>query len=406
MVKHYGKEITKLLASLFIPMLLVVVAIYPRIWNLKTSPPTIVDEPANIRDIKLILKNGLNITDFHWDFSKSRAVHFLPVLLIESGIKDENLALRYSSVLLSLAALIPFYFLAKTLSAPIIAASSTLLFSFSYYYLQFSRVGWTDVILNITLGLFLFLIIASDTKKKNIKKTLLESLVATFIFYSYRSGIIIILVAFTTFVAKSLINSGFKNTIVKMIVFTFMFLFLSLPWINTIRKNPDKYNLRLHVVSINSIVIPSSEYSSKKELYYSQISKVINSWVLLKPLKMAGSESPRYLPEGYPVVNILVKIFFWVGLILSFFKIRQTYPIITIYLLGLLGQIVTINPPNGARGLIILPCMYLFLAIGMQKAYDLTSKKPYLLALILFFSIVFSVIDFYFYQYWMAWIKV
>src|SRR4030066_2271021 len=101
---------------LLLLFIVLVFAAIPRLWNLEKDPPLIVDEPANIRDIDLVLKNGLGLTSFHWDFSKSQVVHIPVVLLIKLGMSDKFLALRYTSILISLFSLIPFFFIAKYFS--------------------------------------------------------------------------------------------------------------------------------------------------------------------------------------------------------------------------------------------------------------------------------------------------
>ena len=136
------KASQKTLIYLLIVLLL---SLIPRLWKLEQYPPMIVDEAANIRDIYKIIKSGsYNILDFHWDFSKSQLVYFPALLIINLlGRRESFLAFRLTSSLISLLALIPFFYIVKSLTNRSISFVTTLLLSFSYYFLQFSGSAGT-----------------------------------------------------------------------------------------------------------------------------------------------------------------------------------------------------------------------------------------------------------------------
>jgi 4-amino-4-deoxy-L-arabinose transferase-like glycosyltransferase len=403
-----SSKLTKLFSSSYLILgIIIFFSIFPRIWNLTTKPPLIVDEPANIRDINLILQNGLNITDFHWDYSKSRVVHLLPVLLIKSGITDKFLALRFSSVILSLASLVPFFLISKRITGKLVAFCTTILFSYSYYYLEFSRVGWTDVIMNIFLGLSLFFILIKlkESSADKIILSVIGGLIAALIFYSYRSGIILLGVALVFLLFKNK-NVSFKVHIMKILIFITTFFLTSLPWINKISLYKEKYNLRLSVVSINNVVLPHDGLTTKQELITDQIEKTVGSWILLNRQVGLGNENPRYLPQNYPIVNVFIKIGFWLGLLIGLLNLKKTYPLYIIILMGMSGQILTVDPPNGARGLIMIPVVYLFFSLGIYTLLKHLNKVKFASLALIVLTSIFSFADFEFYKYWMTWIKV
>jgi hypothetical protein len=74
--------------------------------------------------------------------------------------------------------------------------------------------------------------------------------------------------------------------------------------------------------------------------------------------------------------------------------------------MGIYGQITTVDPPNGARGLIILPCIYLLFSLGLLKIYEHLGKQRLALCAFVILTFLFSIADFMFYKYWMEWIKV
>jgi hypothetical protein len=184
------------------------------------------------------------------------------------------------------------------------------------------------------------------------------------------------------------------------------FVLTCFPWAKTIYQNKEKYNLRLRAVSINNVNLPYHALSEKEDILKYQVKQTLNSWVFLKPVNLTGSESPRYLPQGFQIVNWFIKIGFWIGVVLGILKIKEVYPLFLIMLIGLCGQAITVDPPNGARGLVMLPCIYLFFALFLDKVYKMDKKSKYIPVIIVFLSIIYSVSDFMFYQNWMGWIRV
>ena len=397
-------------ATLIYLLVILLLSLMPRLWKLEQHPPLIVDEAANLRDIDKILNSGnYNVLDFHWDFSKSQLVYF-PALLVTNilGRQDSFLALRLTSSLFSILALIPFFFIVKSLTNRSISFTTTLLLSFSYYYLQFSRVGWNDIIGVSCLGLYLIWFIQIASRKKSFLWAGASGVVAAIIFNAYRSGIIIILVSpfYLFYLLKN--HKVSKEFFVKiMSCFLIVFFLLSLPWAIKISKNWEKYNLRLRVVALKSVNIPYHGLTKKSEIYKYQILTSIKSWVFLDAAGGEREENPRYLPLKVPPVNTFVRIGFLIGLVVSIIRPRKTSIWLSIYILGIFfGQILTLDPPNGARGLIILPSIYIFFALGLYKIYTASGKNKLVLTLLVIVSLLYCYLDFSYYQDWMGWIKV
>ena len=376
-------------------------SLYPRLWNLKKGPPIIVDEPANLREIEKILETGnFNITAFHWDFSKTHLV-YAPTLALSYtlGVQNSFLALRLTSVIFSLLALIPFFYLVRAQTNNEIAAISTLLFSFSYYYLQFSRVGWINIIFVTCFGLYLFWLLQIALKRFNPYLIALAGVLAGIIFYSYRGGIIYIIAsAIYLFISLKLNKTSAKKTFFFLSLFGIVFLITTGPWILKISKNLDKYNLRSRVISIRNVNTPYHGFTKFADIYKYQVSTAFKSWILL---------NPRYLPLKVPPVNNLVRFTFWAGLVISFYKLKKNYHWNIVLFLGIVfGQILTVYPPNGARGLIMLPVIYLFSSLALFELYNKSDKSKVFLILVITASILMSYLDFKYYQYWVTWIPV
>ncbi|MDO8638855.1 MAG: glycosyltransferase family 39 protein [Candidatus Daviesbacteria bacterium] len=392
-------------------IIIIIIASLPiRLWHLTDYPRMIVDESANLRDINKILSNKTTgITDFEWGFGQAIAVQYPSALLVRIyGQNREFFALRLTSVLFSLLALIPFFFIVRYYSNDIIAFCTTLLFSFSYYYLQFSRVGWTNILV-VTMSLYLMWLVISISNKYSLPKAVLAGFLSGLIFYGYRGGHIYIAASFI-FLSINLLNSMkfFKKNLVILLLFISSFAITSFPWYTKIINNYEQYNLRSKFVLIFNN--PEIYHTSiKTDIIGHQIITTFKSWILLEPVPTNAMdiEGPRYLPLQYPPINLLIKIAFWGGLIIATLKFKQNYIWLFILITGLIfGQILTVYPPNGSRGLILLPIIYLFSSFSFYKLYLLTNKNAYTLSAILVLSLIFATHDFLFYQYWMTWIRI
>lgn len=396
--------------TFLIIMALLVLSLIPRLWELTTYPRMIVDEPANLRDMnKLIESHAFRPIDYEWSFGQATIVHYPAITLIKAGIIDQFLALRITSVILSTLGLIPFYFIIKKFSNALIAFNTTILFSFSYYYLQFSRVGWTNIH-TITLGLFLIMFVEQAIIRKSLLFYLISGLIAGLLIYTYRAGELYILAGFIFLVLNVF---SFKEKVAlnakRFALFIFIFLLVSSPWISKILSNWNLYNLRANVVSIKNIELPYHNLYNQNEIIKYQILTAIKSWLIFIPINGdAGNiENIRYLPLSYPPINPLLIPLFWFGLISGINNWRKIYIWLFLFFSGLvLGQIMTVHPPNGSRGLILLPTMYIFIGYSLNYLYKKSKTVKNINLLFIILSIIVAIADFIYYQYWMSWIGV
>lgn len=391
--------------------LILILSIIPRLWKLSVFPPVIVDEPAYLRDIDQLIKiGGFYPANFQWDFSQATLAYYPTIFLIKFfKINNQLFALRLVSVIFSLLALIPFFFIVKRQNNNLIAFCVTILFSCSYFYLQFSRVGW-GVIYATTLGLYLIWILESALEKQSKLLFATAGLFSALILYTYRAGEIYIAAGFLLLITKLFFYEKRVNEkIFSTLIFLSTFITISYPWINQIINNWIKYALRQRVVSVLGISYPYHESNDQISIFIYQITTTIKSWILLVPITgNAGNiENSRYIPSDFPPINFVLILFFWIGLIIALKNWRSTYVWLFIFFSGLLfGQVMTVHPPNGARALIILPAIYFFIALGLKYIYERFRKYSFISLIILVFSILIAISDFIFYLYWMSWIKV
>lgn len=394
--------------NLLLITFIILISIIPRLWKLDQLPPTIVDEPAYLRDInKMITTNDYNPANFQWDFSQSTLAYFPTILLIKTLSINEFTALRVTSVIFSLLILIPFFFLIKKYTNELISFLSTIMLSFSYYFLQFSRVGW-GVIYPIFFGLILIWIIDGFSRSNYLKRVLLAGIVSGITMYLYRAGEIYIVCSFVYLVFKIIrLEIILAKKIFLIFLFLIIFLLTSFPWINNIYGNINKFLLRESVVSINNINIPYHGLSRKNEIMTYQITQTFRAWGLLLPVDGGGVENKRYLPLNFTPINPILIPFFLIGFIVSLIKFRSYFFWILTYIVSIIfGQVLTVNPPNGARGLILLPIIYFLVSLGLFYIYKKLPKKDITNYAFILLTLGVLIFDVFFYFNWMGWILV
>ena len=262
--------------------ILVLLSFIPRLWKLEQYPSVIVDEPANLRDIDLVLNGKAGwITDFYWDGSQSMISYYPTIVLITLlGEKNNFLALRLTSVFLSILALIPFFFILKKYTNILIAFSTTLLFSYSYYYLEFSRVGWINIHVT-TIGLYVFWILNIALVKKNILLMSISGILTGILFYLYRSNNVYILGIFIFIIGNLLLKKiSIKKAAIPLCAFVLCFSLVSFPWLSKILHNWDRYTLRQQHTSVPRAGPYHNVYSYSDIMKY-QIITTLRSWILI-----------------------------------------------------------------------------------------------------------------------------
>jgi hypothetical protein len=379
-----------------------------RLWNLRYSPPQMVDEPANIRDIqKLLAAHEFRPIDFEWSFGQATLVHYPTVLLLYMGITNALFALRLTSVILSLLSLIPFFFIVKTYTSLIVAVSATLLFSSSYYFLQFSRVGWTNIHA-LSLGLYFLWISMEASRRRSLVLTALAAFLAGLLFYVYRAGEVYIALGTLSFVMLIVASQvSVRKKFSLLAVYVVMVAATAYPWIHTVLEHWDLYTLRERVVSIQHVKLPYHGLIKTTDIMKYQWVQTIRSWIFFLPMHTDNVENIRYLPSGQRAISWGNTVLFWIGCIAALGMIKKTSVWFLIYAVGLYaGQVLTVDPPNGSRALLFLPVIYLFIAFGLESIRTVFPKKTRTaIGVILMITIMLSLWDIMFYFQWMSWIK-
>ncbi len=365
-------KIYKKNASLILLLLVLFLSIPPRMWKLTEYPSIVVDEAANLRDInRLLTLKTFRPIDFEWGFAQATLVHYPAILLIKLGMQDEFFALRLTSVILSVLALIPFFLILRKYTNLLTSFLTTILFSYSYFFLQFSRVGWTNIhMLTVSIYILFFVEKAAETKKS--VWFILGGIFSGVLLYMYRAGEIIIAASAVYILTKSVQQKiSFKKVCINITLFAGPTVVVGLPWVIKILFSWEQYTLRERVVSIFNAPKPYHGLVDITSILFYQLDTVLMSWVFMLPHQAGGIESQRYLPLSYTTISPILILLFFLGIFLAIKSFKNTFNWFIIFVLGLLfGQVLSVDPPNGSRGLILLPIIYFFIGISIFSLYE------------------------------------
>jgi hypothetical protein len=393
--------------ELYSCIVLLFFVLIPRFFRLSAYPPLIVDEPANLRDVDILRASPAFIPGaFEWDYSMGMLVQY-PSYIATTFIKDPLLALRSTSVIASLFVLMAFYLIMRRYTSPLIAWCTTLMFSSSYWFLQFSRVGWTNIHA-LVAGLWMFWFLLSWYDHARIWKLIASAICGGILLYTHRSGEVYFLASGVLLcVALIRIHASWLKKLVLLGAYILIVIAVSFPWMTTVMNNWERFTLREKTVSVFSVNRPYHGLLNTMDIIRYQIQTSVFSWLLFIPYDGGNIENPRYFPTELPQISYFVIPLCLAGMILSCISFKRMYIFLFMYILAIVfGQIFTVDPPNGSRALVILPVIYIFVGVSLEKirhTFHKISVTPYIL---IWYACLTAVFDIYMYSQWMRTIKV
>jgi|GEM_PF-3104664 len=363
------------------------ISIFIRIYKIESLPLNIIyDEADNLQTFLLAKYNhSPKIWELKWDGAPVFSIFIMGFFW--DLFNESILGLRFASILFSsITIAISFYIFYFVSQKKILS----FLFSFSLacnqWFLNFSRNAWENVnnalSLNILLLGFIFFFCKSR-KKLGFFLMLFSSVLS---FYFYQPGKIFFLPVLIVLLFYAINGGNFFKKINFLLLFIVIFLLSCLPLLIAIKNNKLLAFSRINNVSIFN-------NNNGKDLRI-EISKNFTSnfygFVLFDKRAFDIGQNSVYLPLSHPPIDNFIIPLFWIGTIYSIFK--YPYFVLTYLLLIFPVQILSINTPNGARGVHILPLVYLFAVIGGNFILKLFKKYyiiPYFILafLLVFFSI-------------------
>ena len=357
-----------------------------RLFNLGSFPDTFsADESDNTEDALRIIhgmppQNGF--FGFDWKPQPAFSVYLLSFFLRLLG--PSMFAARLPSALISVAALIPFYFLLRRQFSLVAALLGTFLLATNLWYLNFSRSAWENVhIAFYMLMTMLFLLFALDglRKKSTARWWVWLCFIATGFFcalglYGYFGGRAIILAVVAYFpVALWFYRRRWGWLLAGYLLVGSVAIILLWPQL-AYTLQPDKwtfFNRRSDTV----LLFNTAEYKSNPlGTIMSQIGTNIRGIWFTDNAPLAGNFlfyiKSRYVPNGSPLLDPVTGLLVFVGFVLSFALTRlrrrpETYLWwVMLIICWAFTEVVTTSTPDGARGVGWMPALIYFATIAIE----------------------------------------
>ncbi len=301
---------------------------------------------------------------------------------------ESALGLRLLSALTSTFALIPLYALYRRhLSAPACLLALSLLGT-SVWYLNFSRSGWENVhIVLLTAAAFWLLTRAMETSQWRYYA--LAGAAAALGLFGYFAGraILVALLAYVPF-ALWQHRDRWVQVLMGYVLLGIVAVSLFVPQLPAIRRNPDMFNIRAERVSVTRAANTPGGYfdrHGRAEVLPYQLWRnarfffdgdVLAGDSYSPPEQLLQDTRPRYSPFGRALLDPFTAVLFAVGLLLSLWR-REGVALWWVMLLvpWLLTQVLTINTPDAARGIGMLPAIYFFVALSLDQAWRVLPRR-------------------------------
>jgi hypothetical protein len=336
-----------------------------RIYNLNSVPNDIAQDELQILVETEATKEGLWRDPFSlcFDLGHSCANMYVDAFFLRFfGEENSFLALRLPLALSTSIAVVLFFFVLKRkkISLPVNLCFS-LLFSASYWFLNFSRSFWFNAhLIPLLLGIFLSLDFAFE--KKKLWPFAIAGALSGVSLYGYHFARVMFLAISIFLIAKLIANlrKEKKFYFLGIILFAAATIYILWPQLEIIFRLPDQYFFRSQDVFISSM-----------QVFWQNVLSTLNSIFLLQPpnfIELASRYNQRFLPDFVPIINNFVGLFFIGGFLFTFLKRWSTYYFwIVIVLANVLISTLTEYPLNGARLVTLLPAMYVLAAQFMQS---------------------------------------
>lgn len=348
--------------------IVLLVALGVRVVRLGTVPTNLTaDEGDFFQNVYHILA-GKGPGPFGFDWTPSPA---LGVYIMAGTVKvfgSSIVGIRMSSVLLSIGTLVLFYFLARERLSYLASALATLLLATNLWFLHFSRTAWTNMNGDLfAVGGALMLTLA--LRKQRWYYYAAAGAFAALGVYGYFSTRLLPLFFLVYLPFALLLNWNQRIRILQgyaVLVATCVLVFL--PEIRTTVDNWDKFNSRATVTSIFNQNMPYLGESSTPDILVRQVKWSAQAFVLADQGKfLQHGLWARYIPSDRGLLAPLARGLFLLGLVAAAWKWRET----ALWWIMFLGPVMTVQvfsagTPDVARGLIVAPFMFLFVALGID----------------------------------------
>ena len=361
---------------------IIVLALFIRLISLTDIPPNVVgDEADNLLIVYRIMANiGPGFFELDWKPQPAFSMYMMGWFM---GLFGETIiGMRLPSVALSTVSILVFYLVARRHGVGRPAGlGAAFLLATGVWYLHFSRSGWE----NVHVGLYALLAILSlnaAIKSERMSLSLLlfaaTGLFAALGLYGYTSGrVIIVALLVYLSIALFLHREVWKRLLAGYAVMCLTALALFWPQLDNALDDWDNFNRRVDAVYVlNEHNHQQFEGKDDFEIIAQQTWNNIKGFILLDPGMSHVGLNARYIPPRHGLVDRLTAVLFWVGLVVSVIRWRQSilwwvFFVVMIFPVQIPGN----GTPDAARAVGAAPIFYLYVALALDWLFGLRFAK-------------------------------
>jgi hypothetical protein len=353
---------------------LLLAALLLRLYALGSVPPVVIhDEGDNLVNVYQILAGrGPGFFGLDWKPMPAAGVYLQSLFV---GQSMSVFALRLPTALFSTAALIPFFLLLRREVSAVPAWLTTMLLATDTWYLHFSRTGWENVWVCLP---FLSAAVCAD---RAVRTGSVRSFVWTGVWsavgaYGYFSGRAILPTMLTVFAGAWIMRRAPRHRLAAGALLALLVaLVLVAPQIKTATDQWEHFMMRPRHLSVFGPL--KAEKSVPQKVWLVGRNVVRKSYELFNGRIFAGDYEARYLPIERGALPRMTALLALAGLAIS---LRRSSPVRWWWVLFVVPfflseALVRHKHLNGARALIVLPVVYLFVGWGMQSLWHWAGER-------------------------------
>ncbi len=357
-------------------------ALFIRLFSLTGIPPNLVgDEADNLLIVYRIMADiGPGFFELDWKPQPAFSLYMMGWFM---GLFGETIVgMRLSSVVLSAASILVFYAVVRQHGVGRPASlAATFLLATGVWYLHFSRSGWENVHVGLyALSAMLALNAAIQSKRLSFSLLLFAAtgLFAALGLYGYTSGrVIIVALLIYLPIAFFLYRDDWKRLLAGYGVMCLTTFVLFWPQLDNALDDWGRFNQRVDAVYVlNDHNRQQFEGKDDFDIIAQQTWNNIRGFILLDSGISRVGLNARYIPPGHGLLDRLTAVLFWVGLVVSVTRWRQTllwwvFFIVMIFPVQIPGS----GTPDAARAVGAAPIFYLFVALALDWLFGLRFAK-------------------------------
>lgn len=341
---------------LFFVILIMLVGAFFRLWDLGSTPPGLYHDEAMNGNNALETWRAGQFKQFYTE-NNGREGLYINIAALSVGILgNESWALRLVSALFGIFSVLGLYFLAKELFNKKVALYASFFLATSFWHVLFSRIGFRGIMAPFFLTWALALLFMASRKKSRLLAVFagLSFGLGFHSYIAYRIAPLLLLLP----VVKIWKNNQ-KKLIVVFLVSTFI---AGLPIGLYFLGNPADFLGRTSQLSIFSSESPVKNLA-------------INTAKTFGMFFFVGDFNWRHNLAGEAELWWPVAILFAFGLFYSLWKmikkrkLGSAEGLLFLWLLVMALPVVVSNEgiPHALRGIILIPPVMIFTAIGLEK---------------------------------------